>query len=289
MQQVRRRVAAWAAVLVIVGLGCGIATASEPVKRSSTRSVHLLYPGPESVAFYNEVTVNRSTPGSYFCAEGFGGGYFGIQEQGSGKKVVIFSIWDAHKGNNRNAVPEDVRVKVLDKGPGVRTGRFGGEGTGAQSFLDFDWKIGTTYRFLVTAKPDGPRTVYTAHFFAPETGKWQLIASFSTLHNGTLLRGYYSFVEDFIRSAKSVTITHEARYGNGWVRLADGKWTPLTQARFSADPQKLMNIDAGLRGNQFFLATGGDVSNTTTPLHQVMTRPDTPRPTDLDAVIKEES
>ena len=31
----------------------------------------------------------------------------------------------------------------------------GGEGTGGQSFHDFDWKAGDTYRFLVTCEPDG--------------------------------------------------------------------------------------------------------------------------------------
>ena len=125
------------------------------------RSVHLRYPAPEAVAFYNEVTVDASARGSYFMVCGFGGGYFGMQELGDGKKVLLFSVWDAADKNDPNAVAEEKRVKVLQKDEKVRVGRFGNEGTGAQSFFDYDWKPGATYRFLVTAKPEGARAPLT--------------------------------------------------------------------------------------------------------------------------------
>ena len=51
-------------------------------------------PAPEADAFYNELTVERSVPGSYFMACGFRHGYFGIQELPRGRKVVLFSVWD---------------------------------------------------------------------------------------------------------------------------------------------------------------------------------------------------
>ena len=81
-------------------------------------------------------------------AAGFRHGYFGIQEQANGRKVVIFSVWDPTKGNNSNAVPEEQRVEVLFKADDVVARRFGGEGTGAQSFFEYPWKIGETCRFL---------------------------------------------------------------------------------------------------------------------------------------------
>src|SRR5690242_8218631 len=128
------------------------------------RSVHLRYPAPEGVAFYNEVTVDRSAPATYFCACGFHMGYLGIQELGDGKKVVIFSVWEPGKQDDPKAVAEDRRVRLVAKGEKVRTGRFGGEGTGGQSFLDYDWQVGRTYRFLVTASPAGERTEFAAYF-----------------------------------------------------------------------------------------------------------------------------
>ena len=78
---------------------------------------------------------------------------------------------------------------------------FGGEGTGGQSFYDYDWKIGESVRFVVFARPDGPdRTQYAAYIYLPNESRWQHMATFSTLAGGRLLRGYYSFVEDFLRN-----------------------------------------------------------------------------------------
>ena len=136
---------------------CGVAAGQE--KPRAARSVHLWYRAPEAVAFYNEVIVERSAAGSYFCVCGWDQGYFGIQELGNGKKVVIFSVWDSNQ-NDKNALAEEKRVKLLHKDEKVRIGRFGGEGSGGQSFLDYDWRIGETYRLMVSAKADGERTEY---------------------------------------------------------------------------------------------------------------------------------
>src|SRR5438045_8858751 len=73
----------------------------------AARSVHLHYPAPAADAFYNELTVEKSTPGSYFMACGFGHGYFGIQEQSRGRKVGIFSVWHPTKGDDANKAPLD--------------------------------------------------------------------------------------------------------------------------------------------------------------------------------------
>ena len=43
---------------------------------------------------------------------GFDAGYFGLQELGDGKKVLLFSVWDASDKNDPNAVEEEKRVKV---------------------------------------------------------------------------------------------------------------------------------------------------------------------------------
>jgi hypothetical protein len=81
---------------------------------------------------------------------GWDKGYFGMQELGNGKKLLIFSVWDSNQ-NDRNKVPEEKRTKLLYKDEKIRIGRFGGEGTGGQSFFDYDWKVGETYRFLLSS------------------------------------------------------------------------------------------------------------------------------------------
>jgi hypothetical protein len=222
--------------------------------------VHLGYPAPEGTAFYNEMTIRKSAPGTYFMVCGWDKGYFGMQELGNGKKLLLFSVWDSGQ-NNPNAVEEDKRTRLLHKDEKVRVGRFGGEGTGGQSFFDYDWKPDTTYRFLVRSEVSGQRTEYSGFFFVPEEKKWRHLITFSTLTGGKNMRGYYSFVEDFKRDRVSTTKTREAEFGNGWVRSAAGDWAELASARFTADSNPVMNINAGLAENNYFLATGGEITN----------------------------
>jgi hypothetical protein len=269
---VTRTLAALLAGTALVALS-GPSPADERLKGIACRSVHLGYPAPEAAAFYNEVTVEASAPGTYFMACGWSKGYFGIQELGNGKKLVLFSVWDPASGEDPRKVPEEKRVKLLHKGEGVRVGRFGNEGTGGQSFFDLDWKVGQTYRLMVTARADGPaRTAYSGHFYEPDKKRWLHLVTFSTLTKGELLKGCYSFVEDFKRDKVSATKVRKARFGNGWVKSAKGEWEPLLKARFTADANPVVNIDAGPAGSGFFLATGGDTKNETTKLREVMTR-----------------
>jgi hypothetical protein len=267
----------WTAAFVLLGAaGTGdAAEKTEPPKPDQTpiraaRSVHLSYQAPEAVLYYNEVVVEQSQKGSYFSVCGFNHGYFGIQER-IHDKVVIFSVWDPGKQDNPDAVEEEQRVQLLHKDEDVYTGRFGGEGTGGQSFLTYDWKPGETYKFCVTAAASGSRTEFAAYFYMNETSQWKHLVTFSTLTNGDILKGYYSFIEDFRRDVKSAGETRRARFGNGWVKTAQGHWISLTQAKFTADANPLMTINAGAIQGGFFLQTGGETANQT-PLWSTMER-----------------
>ena len=240
-------------------LQCAASVAGADEKQTACRSVHLWYRAPEAVAFYNEVIVERSAPGTYFCVCGWDKGYFGIQELGNGKKVVIFSVWDSNQ-NDKSAVEEEKRVKLLYKDEKVRIGRFGGEGTGGQSFLDYDWKLGEKYRLLVTAKPNGERTEYGGYFFVPEEKAWKHLVTFSTITGGKRLKGFYSFIEDFRRDGTSATRARSASYGNTWMKVGDA-WRLATSARFTGDRNPAVNIDADVRDERFWLATGGEMTN----------------------------
>jgi hypothetical protein len=269
-QRYSRTCAAYALGLVLIGTLN--AWGDERLEAIACRSVHLGYPAAEGVAFYNEVTVDQSADGTYFMACGFDMGYFGIQELADGKKVVLFSVWEPGPQNDPKAVDEERRVKLVAKGEDVRIGRFGGEGTGGQSFFDYDWKAGETYRFLVTAKADDKRTEYAGHFYLPDKKEWIHLVTFSTLAGGKGLRGYYSFIEDFRRNRVSATKARQAHFGNGWIKAKDGQWVALTRARFTADSNAVTNIDAGVDGERFFLTTGGETKNSGTKLQDFMNR-----------------
>jgi hypothetical protein len=261
----------WAIAVVLLS---GPALGDERLAGLACRSVHLSYPAAPGSAFLNAVNVETSAPGTYFCVGGFHHGYLGIQEQDRGRKVAIFSVWDPGKQDDPKAVADERRVKLIAKDPETRVGRFGNEGTGGQSFLDLDWNPGKVQRFLVTAKPDGDRTVYAAYLAPPGADAWRLIAAFSTITGGEFLKGDYAFIEDFRRDRVSATRERRATFGPAWVRDAKtGEWAPLSRARFTADRNPSLAIDAGPTedAGRFFLATGGKVTNAHTPLGERMT------------------
>jgi hypothetical protein len=233
----------------------------------AARSVHLGYNAPTGDVFYTEMVVERSVNGSYFMACGWDTGYFGIQQLNHPtNKVVIFSVWDPTKGDNPGAVQTGDRVENLFAGEGVRIRRFGGEGTGGQSMAPFSWKPGETNRFLIHATVQSNKTAYTAWIYDPGQTRWRKLATFRTRTGGRLLRGYYSFVEDFRRDTRSVNEVRRARFGNGWVRASDGKWSSLASARFTASNARWEakeNINAGVVAGWFYLATGGDTRRET--------------------------
>jgi hypothetical protein len=245
-------------------------------------SVHLNYGMPEATEYYIEATIEDSAPGSYFMTIGFAGGYFGIQELSNGGKVVIFSVWDDHRGDNPNAVPEEKRVKNPYTGEAVRVKRFGGEGTGGQSFFKYDWKVGTTYKFLAKTTTVGDWTEYTGYFYMTEQKQWKKLVTFSTYSGGQHLKRFHSFVEDFQRDFDSHTRVRKARFTNGWVKDLSGGWKPVKNAKFTRDGNPHVNIDAGPTEEGFFLQTGGDSVNKTTKLwSSVQTSPSGNAPTAL--------
>ena len=69
-----------------------LARADERLAGIACRSVHLAYQAPPSTLFVNSVQVEHSAPGTYFCVCGFGKGYYGIQQLGNGKRLLIFSV-----------------------------------------------------------------------------------------------------------------------------------------------------------------------------------------------------
>ncbi|WP_200976003.1 DUF3472 domain-containing protein [Echinicola sp. 20G] len=228
-------------------------------------SVHLSYTLPEDKNFkwfYNEITVpeGEDPNGSYYMANGFGEGYFGIQANSDTERRVLFSVWSPFHTNNPDEIPEDQRIKLLKKGEGVNTGEFGNEGSGGQSFFRYNWITGNTYRFLNSVEPDGKgNTIYTAYFYAPEVGKWKLIASFLRPQTDTWYKRPHSFLENFID--RNGYIGRKAFYHNQWVMDTEGNWEELTEAKFTGDDiaRRGYRLDyaGGEESGMFFLRNGG--------------------------------
>lgn len=236
-------------------------------------SVHLSYDiseaGNNIEWFYTELTVPQGNDpvGSYFMADGFGEGYFGMQVNSSTERRILFSVWSPFKTDDPASIPADQKIRLLKKGAGVHTGEFGNEGSGGQSYLHYNWKAGSTYKFLLHALPaDSGRTNYTAYFFAPELRKWLLVASFSRPHTQTYLKHLHSFLENF--DPGTGHITRKAWYHNPWVKTSTGEWKPLRKAVFTGDATAKkayrLDYDGGVEHNQFFLHNCGFFNSNTT-------------------------
>jgi len=228
-------------------------------------SVHLNYKLPSDIDaewLYSELNVpaKMDPVGSYFMANGFGEGYFGMQVNGPKERRVLFSVWSPYDTNDPSEIPESKRIELLKKGEDVHTGKFGNEGSGGQSYWKYSWQTGQTYRFLTQIKPDNQgNTIYTSYFYAPERGSWKLIARFRRPQTDTWMSNPHSFLENF--SARNGYKTRKALYGNQWVRDKQGSWHELTKAKFTGDNIASIgfreDFKSGTAEKTFYLQNGG--------------------------------
>lgn len=233
-------------------------------------SVHMSYnadlpQGSEIEWFYNEVTVpeGKDPHGSFYMTNGFAEGYFGMQVNSPTERRVLFSVWSPYETHDPDEVPEEYYVELLESGDDVVTGEFGGEGSGGQSYLVYDWEAGNTYRFLNRVRPDGEgNTEYEAYFYAPEVGDWKLIARWSRPKTDTWYERPHSFLEGF--NPEQGHINRYVEFHNQWVKTTEGNWYEATDGTFTADAtadgEHRMDRTGGVaEGNKdsFYLEMGG--------------------------------
>jgi len=229
-------------------------------------SVHLRYDIPEIASdialFYSEITIpeGNDVEGSYFMANGFAEGYFGIQVNSPDERRILFSVWSPYKSDNPGEIPDDFKIILLKKGEDVVAGEFGNEGSGGQSYKRYMWKADQTYRFLLKGEPSvNNSSDYTAYFYSPETGKWELIASFRRPKTTSYLKNLYSFLENFI--PETGFISRKGFYSNQWICDKNGTWFELLSAKFTADAtarkDSRLDYTGGVENGSFFLKNCG--------------------------------
>ena len=248
-------------------------------------SVHLNYEIPAEAKgkvewFYNEIMVpnGEDKQGTYYMANGFGGGYFGMQVNSPTERRVLFSVWSPFTTDDPKSIPDSMKIVLLKKGNTTKTGEFGNEGSGGQSYMLYPWKAGKSYAFLTHAKPNPAKntTVYTAYFKDLDKGDWQLVASFERPQSAVYLSGIYSFLENF--SPPTGDQSRRGDYKNQWAIDASGKWHEVTNAKFTADATARINYRKDYTGGtdqtSFYLKNCGffnDFTPINTPFHRKST------------------
>ena len=253
-------------------------------------SVHFSYEIPavasDIVWFYNEITIpqGNDVQGSYYMANGFTDGYFGIQVNSDTERRILFSVWSPFKTDKPGDIPDEYKIILLKKGNDVITGEFGNEGSGGQSYRKFYWKADTTYGFLIKGEPSlNNSTDYTAYFFAPETGKWELIASFRRPKTTSYLKNLYSFLENF--KTETGPVTRKGFYKNQWIRDINENWHELVNVKFTADAtarkESRFDYSGGVENGAFYLKNCG-FFNDKAEINQLFSRTAKGNPPQID-------
>jgi len=219
---------------------------------------------------YAEASVEKSTPGTFFCVLLGDAFYLGLQEGGSGyAKHVHFAVWD----------PADSHPWTS---PGVDKTRFGGEGTGWTTYYPFNWQTNVTYGFCAQILRENPtNTLYLAFFGDPSVGVWTHLATIRRTVGVAGLKYLGSFLEDF---GERNWISRSFLVGNQWARVTGGRWLDLRQALFNcslgwSNPYT-NNYDGDIVGAAFRLETGGQTARDNSPGNLFQRDPGV-RPSDL--------
>jgi hypothetical protein len=234
-------------------------------------STHLNYKIPENIKdvqyYYSEINVPKGNDviGTFYMANGFQYGYFGIQVNSKLERRILFSVWSPFKTDNPEKIPKDFRIQLLKKGKNVTSGKFGDEGSGGQSYKVYNWKPDVNYKFLLKAEPFKNKTTnFTAYFLDPKDNKWTLIACFKRPKTQEYLKRFHGFLENFIPTQGS--IERKAFYTNQWVYNKEG-WHEISSFKFSADntarKKNRLDYSGGEDNNQFYLKGFGFFNNNT--------------------------
>lgn len=202
---------------------------------------------------YGEIDVLATGPTTYFCGCNWwpgapAGGYTGIQQLEDGKHLMIFSIWDT---------TPDLHSVAIGKGdPRTELTRFGGEGEGGRTILQYDWQPNKTYRYFIVKRQDeaNNQTLATAYFYDDYLDRWVYEATIASPNNGD------KAVQGFGGSMNAFLENFGGKYKEA-PRLA------LYRLWVGATPDNLVEVTNatgdgtwGTLGGSYFLASGGGQS-----------------------------
>jgi len=128
-------------------------------------------------------------------------------------------------------------VKVVECGQTTFCTRFGGEGTGAKTYINFNkWQLGKQYGFMIRSYDVGATLVrQEGYLFAAELGGWVLLSILEVVKKDAKrpwqIEGMYSFVEQF--SYRDFGDARWARFGPSFVQYeGEEEWQQIRNSTF---------------------------------------------------------
>lgn len=186
---------------------------------------------------------------TYCMAIGFSGGYMGIQNNGTNRHDVIFSIWDNGSTEKDPGLANYKKAGAVDAGPNIQVNRFGNEGTGAQTLAAGDyWTPGKFVQFISNARPETmtytvksskgedssfvQKNTLMSTWFNLRDGKgWQYMATVRMPGQGQYFDGWYSFLENYNAGGDMLRRAYYKNcYGHS---VSSNKWFHFNKAGFT--------------------------------------------------------
>ncbi len=214
------------------------------------------------------VKVDNTTAYTYYEVLGWnqgadGGGYTGIQDGGPLGTNFIFSLWDPVSS------PGSTRSVYSAAGGVVSVFQEGGSGLHYLNYTT-NWKLNQWYR-LITRLWDQQGDTYFGMWSLDETaGIWTHHVTMN--YAVTQMRfngGMNSFMEDFGGTTGGLNV-RRAEFQDPWKRYTASGWAFL-QATFDVNHNMASNgayynaFDGGVKGNGFYMQSGGSTVPTITP------------------------
>lgn len=207
-------------------------------------------------AFYSELTIRATGAGASYAACGFNHGWLGVQELVGRKKSVVFSVVANSKSKPAKSLSGNRQVRVVETGKGVRELPRPSQGKVELSF-DLDWKIGDPLRFILYAKSDNAKTLYSAYFYLIKENRWQHVGTCSLDSGSRLLSGLHSYIGGVSVDGVEDQEQRSCDVESPWI-LVQGKWDPAVSAKASSNLKSAKDAATGVHRGRFFLRTGAD-------------------------------
>lgn len=189
-------------------------------------------------------------------SNGDGGGYCGMQSSPQGKNY-IFSLWDPNTTN------KEITADYIGDGTTVK--KFGGEGTGLQSFnYKISWKPNEWYSFVTRIWNINEKSYYGFWIFDHKNETWYHIVTMNyPVKNLNFSSRTCAFIEDWMGNGSEIREIHRK---NGWKRKINSEWFPFTEGTISrvypdaGCSNYINNYDGGVIDDYFFIKSGGTIS-----------------------------
>ncbi|MBR5891012.1 MAG: DUF3472 domain-containing protein [Bacteroidaceae bacterium] len=188
----------------------------------------------------------------YVMSLGVLAGYMGIQVGADGAhRTVLFSQWDSGDTDTDPNLPDHLRSTAVDTGDGVIAQRFGGEGTGVQSFRNNGafWDFNKYVQFIThcrnelatyetvengkTVTKQQRNMLISAWWNAQDEKGWQYMSTLRVANRSTFIDSWYSFVECYVNGNGQRKRIGYFRNGYAKARKEQGgKWFHMNKASF---------------------------------------------------------